>query len=193
MNRSKELLATYVSDLLALERHLYEALDRQAGDSAVLDYPQAKALIDRLHTVAKTHRDGLDVHLRALGSGHPAATLKEALTTVLGMAAGVLDKVRPYSISKMLRDDYTALSMAAISYTMLHTAALGFKETATAELARQHLQDWTPLIVEISETIPSVVVREFERDSLAVDPSAVSEGLKNTHAAWRREAMDKAA
>ena len=192
MSRSTELLATYVSDLLALERHLYEAVDRQAADSSVLDYPQAKALVERLHSTARTHRDNLDVHLRALG-GHSTSAVKEALTSVLGMAAGVLDKVRPYAVSKMLRDDYTALSMAAISYTMLHTAALAFKENATAELSRKHLQDWTPLIVDISEAIPFIVVRELERDSLAVEPNVASEALKNTHGAWTREAMDHAA
>jgi ferritin-like metal-binding protein YciE len=192
MSRSTDILNTYVSDLLALEKHLYEAFDRQATDTNVLDYPQAKPIIDRLHRGAKTHVDALEVHLQALG-GHPASTVKEAVTTMLGMAAGMLDRVRAYPVSKMLRDDYTALSMAAISYTMLHTTALALKEAPTAELARKHLQDLTPAIVEISEVIPFVVVKELERDTLAIDANVASEALRNTHAAWTRESLDTAA
>jgi hypothetical protein len=64
---------------------------------------------------------------------------------------------------------------------------------ALAFFGRQLLQDWTPLIVEISDTIPFVVVRELEGDSLAIDANVASEALKNTHATWTGEAMDKAA
>ena len=192
MSDSIELLTTYVSDLLALERHIYEAFDRQSTDSTVREYPQAKPLVDRLHATAKTHLNALDVHLTALG-GHPTSSVKEAVTSILGIAAGVVDKARGYPVSKMLRDDYTALGMAAISYTMLHTTALAAKEGPTAELARQHLQDWTPLIVEISEVIPYVVVKELENDGLPVEINAASAALRNTHRAWTREGLDKAA
>ncbi len=192
MSRSTDILNTYVSDLLALERHLYEAMNRQSSDTDVSAYPQAKTLVDRLHATAKMHIDGLDTHLRGLG-GHPTSTVKEAVTSILGMAAGMLDKVRPYGVSKMLRDDYTALSMAAISYTMLHTTTLALKQSPTAELARKHLQDWTPLIVEISEAMPFLVVNELEGDSLTVDSNVAAEALKNTHSTWTREGVDKAA
>ena len=192
MSRSIDLLTTYLSDALALERHLYEAFDRQANDSAVRACPQAKGVVDRLHTTAKMHIDALDGHLRALG-GRSTSTVKEAVTTVLGMAAGMLDKVRTYPAAKMLRDDYTALSMGAISYTMLHTTALALKELPTAQLARQHLQDYTPLIVEISEAMPFIVVQELGDDALVVDANVATEALRNTHSAWTRESVDRAA
>jgi hypothetical protein len=186
------MLAAYVSDLVALEKHLSEALDRQTADRQLQHHLQAKPLLDKLRHLARVHREGLDLQLRAMG-GHPLSAVTEAATAILGVAAGMLDKVRPNAVSKMLRDDYTALSLAAVSYTMLHTAALAFKENAAAELARRHLQDWTPLIVEISEVIPAVIVKELELDSMAIEPNVAAEALKNTHEAWTRESMDKAA
>ena len=42
MSRSTDILNTYVSDSLALEKHLYEAFDRQATDSTLLDFPQIR-------------------------------------------------------------------------------------------------------------------------------------------------------
>src|SRR4051812_8674445 len=103
MSRSTDILKTYVSDSLALERHLSEAFDRQAKDNSVREHSQSKALIDNLQQVCQKHIDSLDVHLRGLG-GHTPSPVKEAVTSVLGMAAGMIDKVRTYTVSKMLRD-----------------------------------------------------------------------------------------
>jgi ferritin-like metal-binding protein YciE len=192
MSRSTELLTTYISDSLALEKHLFEAFDRQSNDSKVADHSQAKPLIEQLRHASRGHIQQLEPHLRALG-GHATSVVKEAITTALGLAAGIVDKVRPFTVSKMLRDDYTALSMAAISYTMLHSTALALRDTSTAELARKHLEDWTPLIVQLSEVIPFVVIRELEQDSLPIDGNAAAEALKNTHHAWSRDTVEKAA
>lgn len=192
MSSATDLLRTYVSDMLALERHLHEAIHRQVNDGSVRDYPQAKSLIDRLHSTTRSHVDALENHVRILG-GQASGGVKETVTSMLGAAAGVIDKVRAYPVSKMLRDDYTAVSMAAISYTMLHTTALALRDQATAELARKQLQNWTPLIVEISETIPYTVVDELERDSQDVSPNVAEQAVKNTHQTWTREAIARAA
>ena len=46
----------------------------------------------------------------------------------------------------MLRDDYTALSLAAISHTMLHTTGLALQNQPLADLAQRYLKDITPII-----------------------------------------------
>ena len=61
----------------------------------------------------------------------------------------------------MLREDYTALSLAAIRYHMLHTTGLALQDQAMADLALRHLKDWTPIIVEISQAVHPVVVQEL--------------------------------
>ncbi len=192
MSRTTDLVQNYVSDALALERHLVEAFERQAHDESLRRFPDALAQVQKIHRLGQRHLAALTNQLEALG-GHPTATVKETVTAVLGMAAGLLDKVRPFSASKMLRDDYAALSMAAISYTMLHTTALALGEGATAGLAKQHLQDWTPAIVEISQLMPFLVVKELQENSVAINPNAADEALKNTHQTWTREAIGRAA
>ena len=67
MSRSTDILSTYVSDSLALERHLTEAFERQSTDNGVRNYPQAKPLIDKLHGVSREHVEALDTQLRGLG------------------------------------------------------------------------------------------------------------------------------
>ena len=90
------------------------------------------------------------------------ATAKAAVATALGAFAGLYDKVRKDPVSRMLRDDYTALNMASFSYTMLHTTALAFHDEPVASLALKHLQDLTPLIMHLNEVVPHVVVKELQ-------------------------------
>ena len=118
-----------------------------------------------------------------------AAPLVEAVkggAGALGAGAAALGSVRKTQVSKNLRDDYTALGLASISYTMLHATALGLGENATATLAQRHLEQITPLIVRISKTIPAVVLQELRDDGEAVQVSAADISAKLTHAAWQQ-------
>jgi ferritin-like metal-binding protein YciE len=186
MNRTHQVLTTYVSDTLALERCIFEAMDRQAGDAKLRAHPELHQLVDRARRILQLHLNALDEHLKMLG-GKSTASVKETLTMIAGMAAGMIDKIRVNPVSKMLRDDYAALSFAAISYTMLHTTGLALKHEGTAELARKHLQDITPLIVEISQRIPEIVISELSEDTYSVDATAAEEARRNSQQAWSRD------
>jgi hypothetical protein len=194
-DKSKQILTTYVSDMQAVERSIYEAVDRQVSDSHTQAFPQASALVQRLRDQAESHARGLQDNLQSLGgvASSPAATVKGTVTMLAGMAAGMIDRVRTYPVSKMLRDDYTVLSHAAIGYTMLHTTALALQHPPTAELAVRHLQNITPIIIEISEMIPSLVVDELAANALVVDTTVVEQARQNTHRTWTRESLDRAA
>ena len=187
MSDRKETLQQYVSDMLALERHIHEAVRRQRDDEKVGQHLQAQQLISRIESTLDEHIEHLEQHLESLG-GEPAAPVKNAVSAVAGMAAGLYDKVRSDPVSKMLRDDYTALSLAAISYTMLHTTGLAMTDHKTADIALEHLTHWTPLIVEISEIIPLAVVRELSDEGAMVSAQVGQEAIRNTQQAWTREA-----
>ncbi len=148
----------YVADMLAVTKHIHEAIERQKDDKRVQADTNASQIVNRI--------DG---------------------GAVTGVLAGLYDKVRVDAVSKMLRDDYTALSLAAISQTMLHTTGLAMKEQSTASLAHGQLSDLTPLIVDLSELIPLVVARELANDGENVDTSVGPEARRNTQKAWNRE------
>lgn len=84
----------------------------------------------------------------------------------------------------MLRDDYTAMSMAAIGYTMLNSSALALSDDRTANLAMRYLKDWAPLITGISRIIPQVVTHELTKDHPNLAMSAGLESLRRTQEAW---------
>jgi hypothetical protein len=100
------------------------------------------------------------------------------------MAASVIENVRTDPISKNLRDDYTALGLAAVSYTMLHTTGQALMDQQTADLAANYLKDYTPLIAEIGEVIPEVVVSELRDETELLNPGAAVEAVRRTQEAW---------
>ncbi|MGH2542732.1 MAG: hypothetical protein ACRDIB_08040 [Ardenticatenaceae bacterium] len=183
MSERQDTLQQYVSDMLALERHIHEALERQSSSGSVRDHPEASQLISRAEGILKGHITALEQHLSSIG-GDAGSPVKESVAAALGVAAGLIDRVRTQQVSKDLRDDYTAFSAAAISYTMLHTTGLALESRTTADLAVRHLKELTPVLVEISEVIPNVVVRELTDDSEMIDTTVAGEATRNTQEAW---------
>ena len=183
MRDSKDILQQYVSDMVALDEHIHEAIKRQIDDDRMKQFPEASKVVNTLHTTLDTHIDGLKVQLKSLG-GEASGPVKEAVSAVAGIAAGLYDKVRHDPVSKMLRDDYTALSLAAISYTMLHTTALALQNQPLADLAQRYLKDVTPIIIEISQVVPGVVVKDLEDNEVLIDRAVGQEAVRKTQAAW---------
>jgi hypothetical protein len=186
MSTREDTLREHVSNMLALERHIHEAIRRQRDSEKVEMQIEAHNIISRAEAQLDEHIEHLEQRLETLG-GNPASPIKEAVTAVAGTVAGLYDQVRDEKVSKMLRDDYTALNLAAVSYSMLHTTGLALKDAQTADLALQHLKHWTPVIVDISETIPLVVTRELDEDIAGTDTSVSSMAVRNSQAAWSRE------
>jgi hypothetical protein len=182
---TREQIRPYVADMAAVEKHILEALERQQKDDSVKGIPEAKSLIDRLAGVLRTHISGLETHIAGMPGGTMAASVKEAVTGLLGGLAGIYDKVRKDSVSRDLRDDYTALSLATVSYTMLHSTALGLGEMTTAEISLRHLEELTPFVMELAEIIPPVVLKELSAEGYAIDPSCHGQAVKNTQEAWK--------
>ena len=87
----------------------------------------------------------------------------------------------------MLRDDYTALSLAAISHTMLHTTGLALQNQPIADLAQRYLNDITPLIIDISQVVPGVVVKDLEDNEVLIDRAVGQEAVRKTQAAWKAQ------
>lgn len=190
MSERLDTLQQYVSDMLALERHILEAIERQTDDAQMTDQPEANATVVETERMLKNHVSALESHLKALG-GDGLSPVKSAVSSVMGFAAGLYDKVRPDGVAKMLRDDYTALSLDAISYTMLHTTGLVYDDAATADLALRHLSDISPLIVQISAIMPHAVAAELKDTPGAVTLGVAAQAVANTQGAWTREAVGK--
>jgi Domain of unknown function (DUF892) len=183
-SQNRDTIKTYVGDMFSLESHLEEAMDRQLNQFQ--DHPKANAAIRRFHTMVRTQRDTMKAHLDTLGGN--GGSLKSAVASAFGVAAGVVDKVRPEAMSKMLRDDYAAFNLTAISYHMLYGTALmlGFQDTA--QLAERHHRAYTDAIQDINQIILSVVALELKKDGHVIDERAMDRATDTMNQDWKSTA-----
>lgn len=186
MRDNNDILQQYVSDMIALNKHILEAVERQLEGDYLDKYPGTRPVVNSIKTALTKHVSGLTTQVESVG-GEASGPVKDAVSTIAGVAAGLYDKVRHDPVSKMLRDDYTALSLASISYTMLHTTGLALKHDAIADTAVRYLKDLTPIVVEISKIMPKIVVKDLADEEVSIDASVGGQAVSNTQEAWSRE------
>ncbi len=158
-----EIVSQYVSDMHVLESHILQALERQVGQTT--DQPDINRAIQQYAAITKRHVERLEQHLKALGDQDKFVDrAKQGVSALFGIAAGVIDKVRTHPVSKDLRDDYTAGSLAVVSYVMLRTTALACGDQQTAQLAEVQMGETVEMLQWIARTVPEVVVRELQQE-----------------------------
>lgn len=184
MADNEHSIATYVSDMLALERHIRIPFETQSRDADFANFSGAEQLVSRLTGLADTHISNLETLLARIG-GHEASPVKSAVSQFEGLVAGAIDKLRKTKVSKALRDDYTALSLCTVSYTMLHASANAMGETGVTQLAKQHLADYAACVMAIAEAMPAIVVQELQAIGLQVETGTVAQSVEVTQQAWR--------
>jgi ferritin-like metal-binding protein YciE len=179
-------IQTYVSDMLALERHIAQPLQRQLDMGDTAKYGEAITVVSTLKGLTGSHITALEQCLEQLG-GHEASPVKSAWSGLLGIGAAAVDSVRKTKVSKNLRDDYTALNLAAISYTMLYTTAIGLGDSMVADLAQRHLADYARLVMQIMQIIPDVVLRELADDGERVVTNAGETIRQTRNEIWKNQ------
>jgi len=183
--KEQEVLTTYVGDMHALVSHIYQAIDKQLQllDNSAGFLSKATKYRD---TLAEQMNE-LQARLDELGGSgtHP---IKEGVAAVLGVAAGVIDKVRSSEVAKALRDDYTAINHAIIAYVMLLSTAEAAGDIKTAELAKRHLAANAAFVMEINNVMPKVVIDDLSKDGLSVKAGALDAAEKSLQTVWKEAA-----
>jgi len=179
-------IRTYISDLIALEHHILLPVEKQLDEEKVQYLASANAALVQIRSVLKSHITTMEQHLEAIG-GHPASELKSGVGNVLGSLAASVQEFRRTKLSQGLRDDYTALSLAAVSYEMLYTTAVATNSQETEAISLRHLKDITPIIMDLTKVIADVVNAELCEIDPSVNKTASSIAINNILHAWSRE------
>ena len=180
-----EAINSYISDMLALEDHIEKAVRSQLED--LKDYPDVVAELRQIHRKVEHHISDLRGLSERRQAGGVKETVKRAGSAVLGAAAGVIDLVRTEGLPKNLRDDYTALSLASVSYTMLHTTGLSLGDQEVADLARQGFADYAEAVTRLQGVIPAAVVGYFRQEGLPVREDVLPEVRRTIEEVWQRQ------
>jgi ferritin-like metal-binding protein YciE len=184
-SKEQEIMTKYLGDMVALESHILQAIGMQA--KLLDDHVDAQRKVRTYRDTLSTHVDALKARLDELG-GSPTHPLKEGVAAAIGVAAGLVDKMRTEEASKDLRDDYTAINHAIIAYEMMYTTALAAGDTKTADLCKRHLRDNAQFVMEINSFMPKLVLDELTQDGMSVKPDALSNAQAGMREVWSQAA-----
>lgn len=182
-----KVIADWVGDLAALVSHVEEALDHQLKLKS--DNANLTATIQRFHDTVRDDKQRVEAYQEQYGST-PGNPVIEKGAELLGMAAGLIDRVRNDSVAKALRDDFTAFSHVAIAYSMLHATAMAYNDSATEAFAGEGLKTYARLAQEVNQVISEAVVADLanNKDDPAPNTGIVDQCRAFINEAWRESA-----
>src|SRR6478752_1830891 len=166
---NEQILQKYLGDMHALETHIQTAIDKQV--KLAENNAEAKQKFAEMSGTLKGHLSALEARLKAVG-GSATHPVKEAGAAALGVAAGLIDKVRAEEISKDLRDDYTALNLSLVSYVMLNATALALGDRETASLAERNVKDNAEFVIWINNNIGRFVIKDLQDSGASIAQNA---------------------
>ena len=182
-----QVLTTYTSDVHALVAHGLQAIHRQVEQLKDVSHQDAKTAVAAFERVLTAQKAALGDRVKALG-GSATGPVKDAVAAVAGVAAGLIDAVRPAETAKAIRDDHTYFSHLGISWLMLYTTAVSLADVETAALAERGYQDTTKMIMHVDRILPKIVVEELRENKQLTPVDAQEQARVMIKNAWDREA-----
>lgn len=182
-NNPKERIDSYVTDMLALEHHIKDALETQLKD--LENYPEVKRRTEEFLNTVEFHVSSLEGLSNARGAKGGASMIKKAGSKVLGVAAGTIDLLRHEGMPKDLRDNYTAFSLAHIGYVMLHASAMSLSQPDAAALAERHLADYARVLMTINHMIPAATIAFLKEEGLPASSAELPRISESIDRGWR--------
>ena len=178
---------SYISDMLALEDEFEKALSVQVQDLEQ-DSPEVANQLRRIHDLCELHirnlKDILERRDPAPSRGL-ADAVKRAGSILAGIGAAAINVMRTEKLPKNLRDDFTAMNLGAIGYTMLYTTAKSLNEHTVADVAQRHLRDYAEAVMVLHNLIPGAVVRFLQDDGLPATAEVLPEVHRTLEDIWR--------
>jgi hypothetical protein len=186
MTRTRtEAINSYITDMLSLEEHIDKAIKGQIEDLDENE-PEVTRVLTMIETTIQRHIRALEAlsDQRKAGGGGIAEAVKRAGSVVAGAGAAAIDFIRNEKLPKDLRDDYTAMSLAAIGYVMLHTTALSLDDPEVADVARSHLADHAKAVMLLHNIIPSAVIKFLRDDGLPAREEVLPQVAHTIESVW---------
>jgi len=180
-----ESVNSYVTNMLALEKHIQTALVGQIAD--LDEQAEIKGALIRIHAMCESHVRSLEAVTasREQNLGGVSKVLKKAASSVLGLGAAAVDFIRTEKSPKNLRDDYTALSLAYIGYVMLHTSALALGDEEVGKMAGVHMAAHAEALMSLQQLIPDATIAYLVAEEMNPDSSVLATVKATISQSWK--------
>ncbi len=187
---SRTLLRQQLCETCALEHFLIEVLAMQQLEPSLQRQGAALKLVAGALAMVHQHTTHLSALLETFPGGHEEFI--RVASAQAGRFLGFVDNQNPdRGCVRMMSENYTLLHQVAMDYTVLHSTGLVLGDAATAGLALMHLREVTPLVMEISELMPTLVFDQLSAEFLGLDPAACEAARANTRHTWETGASSE--
>ena len=187
-DKKNETLTTYVTDVHALVSHGLQAIERQVQNLKDVSHQDAKTAVQKFASTLSIQKTALETRATELG-GSATQPVKDAVSAVAGVAAGVINAMRSSETAKSIRDDYTFFGQLNVAWMMLHTTAASLGDEQTASLAKKGYTEIAGLVMHIDQILPKIVVEELGEDKDLAPKNVSGETWEMVKGAWNREAL----
>lgn len=181
---NNDRITEYTTDLYNFNKHFLNVVQSQK-ESGKVESKRAAALLNDIDVMLTNQIKEIE-NFEGLIDESGFEKVKETFASITGTIAGNLDAIRNDKVSKMIRDNYAALSMLASGYTMLNTLSIARKNDALASFAADNLEKLAVMITETSRILPFVVADELVEDSDEAERIG-EQSMKETQLAWKPE------
>lgn len=154
-------LRRHVADMISLDHEMAKSLRKQLDGDLIENVPDARDVLRRAAEAFEQQAGQLEDELGS-ASHSPSAVMKKMLAMSVGAVAPLLGGARTEPVSRTLRDDVVGLHMAAVSASMLHSAARAEGSNAIASIAIDGSESFAILADDLSNLLPNAVTMEVE-------------------------------
>jgi DNA-binding ferritin-like protein len=186
-DKTNEVLATHVSEVHALVTSGVQAIHRQVEQLKNVSHQDAKLAVVAFESILRKQEFALEERVRTLG-GSATKPVKDLVSAVAGVAAGLINAVRPSETVKSIRDDHTYFSHLGVAWLMLHTTATSLGDAETARLAERGYAETAKLIMHVDHILPKIVIEELREDRALRPNDTEEQSWQMLKKAWDREA-----
>ena len=160
-------LVKHIEDVHALEQHMLRALD---GLIETTNDPEMRETLRHHKEETDQHRERLAECLEAHDAS-PSA-VKDTSQILVALSKGMIDRARPGSAAKNLRDGFVAEHLEIASYELLERVAKAAGDTQTVKVARRNRADEEAMVEKIRAAWDTAVIESLEQEG--VPPSELA-------------------
>lgn len=141
----------WVQEAVSAEHFVRKCTEELLGNASLVKDAEASLLVRRIQNLAEEHVDRIETLLSQLDE-RPSA-LREKLGAGLGATLGWVEKLPNRDLIQVIRDVYVALNYTAAGYHVLYARSSLLGRPSAANLALEHLRDYTPAIRQLSQLL----------------------------------------
>ncbi|MFN8571223.1 MAG: hypothetical protein U0132_04145 [Gemmatimonadaceae bacterium] len=178
-------IAGALEDVLLLEREFEAALAGQLR--TLMDEPGIARELRQVHSACERHIEALELMTERSEERVPGVkqAMKRGALAVRDAGEAVTAFLHTEQLARDIREDYTTIAAATISYVALHTMGMALGDEEVAELARLHLRDYARGSMTLHNIAPSAVLRHLVEDGQPADASVLPDIEENILDVWR--------